>query len=146
MKLAIPMAVVVLANIMYHVCTRSIVTTVHPLSSLMATYIVAILMTLVLYPFFGGQFAELSSELRQLNWASYALALGIVGLEVGFILAYRTGWRINIAALYSTVLVSLLLIPIGLGFFREKLSLLNCVGIVFAITGVVLMSMKSTPD
>ena len=43
--------------------------------------------------------------LKELNWASYALGLVVVLLEVGFLLAYRAGWKISLAAVYSNVAV-----------------------------------------
>jgi len=42
------------------------------------------------------------AEVRQLNWASYLLAFSIVGLEVGFLLVYRSGWNLGIAAVLVT--------------------------------------------
>ena len=79
---------------------------------------------------------------KQLNWATYALALAIVGLEFAYILAYRAGWRISIAAVLVNTTVTMLLIPIGLLAFQEKLSPLNAAGILVAIAGLVMMNVK----
>ena len=78
--------------------------------------------------------------MRQLNWASYALGLVVVLLEVGFLLAYRAGWKISVAAVYSNVAVGLLLLPIGYLFYREALTATNILGIALAVVALVLMS------
>jgi len=53
--------------------------------------------------------------------------------------AYRVGWKISLAPILSSVAVSLLLIPVGLLAFHEKLSVANLVGIAFCIAGLILV-------
>ena len=48
----------------------------------------------------------------------------------------------SIAALYTNVAVTIILIPIGLWFFKEHLSSTNIVGLVLAFAGLVLMGTK----
>jgi hypothetical protein len=74
------------------------------------------------------------------NWASFALGLIVVSLELGFLLAYRAGWKVSAAAVYSNVAVGLLLLPIGVWLYRESLTISNGFGIVLAVVGLVLMS------
>jgi multidrug transporter EmrE-like cation transporter len=76
------------------------------------------------------------------NWASVALGVAIVGLELGFLLAYRAGWNISVAGIVSASLVALVLIPVGLTFFKEKLTPLNLLGVVLCIAGLVLVNIK----
>ena len=56
--------------------------------------------------------------MRQLNWASVLLAVSIVGLEVGFLLVYRSGWNIGLAAVLANVAASLILVPVACSFSR----------------------------
>jgi multidrug transporter EmrE-like cation transporter len=79
---------------------------------------------------------------RQLNWASFGLALAIAGLEFGFLLAYRAGWEVSLSAIVVNVAASLLLIPIGLFFFREKLTPVNLLGILVCILGLVMVNWR----
>ena len=81
-------------------------------------------------------------SLRQVNWASFALALAIVGLEIGFLLAYRAGWNIALTAAVSNVAVTLLLIPVGLLLFKEKVSLVNIFGVILCVAGLVLVNQR----
>lgn len=135
------MALTIGGTVGYHVCNKSIAPMVPPAISLVASYFVALAASCALAlidPGAGG----LAAGARQLNWASFALGASIVAVEAGFVVAYRVGWTISTAALYSIVGTSLLLIPIGLSLYRERLPAANVVGVIFAIAGIVLMSRR----
>lgn len=65
--------------------------------------------------------------------------VAIVGIELGFVVAYRAGWRISVASLIANVATALLLVGIGLLFFREHLSGSSAVGIALCIAGLGLV-------
>jgi predicted permease len=135
------MILTVISNGVYHLSQRSIHPRVNPLVSLLLTYAVAMAATLVALPFFGERGEEgWLGQVRSANWASYALGLAAVGLELGFLLAYRSGWRVSIAALVSNALVTLLLVPAGLLFFCEGLDGRRAAGVMLASAGIWLMS------
>ena len=81
-------------------------------------------------------------ELRQLNWTSVVLAIAIAGIEAGYLWAYREGWNISVRALTSYVTVAMHLLPIGLLFFKEKISPINLLGIIVCILGLFLLHQK----
>ena len=60
-------------------------------------------------------------------------------IEVGFLLAYRAGWRISVAAVTSNVAVTALLIPIGIVAYKEHLSLRSILGLICCVLGLVLV-------
>jgi drug/metabolite transporter (DMT)-like permease len=126
---------------LYHVFIKLTPAGAHPALTLVVTYGVATVLC-------GGMLlvqplkTSLADALKQLNWSSYALAMAIVGLEVAYILAYRAGWRISIAAVLVNTAVTILLVPIGLLAFREKLSLINVAGVLVAVAGLVMMNVK----
>ncbi|KLU59017.1 EamA-like transporter family protein [Peptococcaceae bacterium CEB3] len=131
----------VLSNVLYQLFQKSISPQVNPFVSLIITYSTAIIFSAICLPFYlKGQSILLS--FKELNWASYALGIAIVGLEFGFLLAYRAGWNLNRASLFSSVAVTLLLIPVGAMLFREKLNIINIIGIGFSVIGLVLMNHK----
>lgn len=134
-------ALVVVSNTFYHVAQKSTPSDVHPLVSLLLTYLTAAALCVALLPFFPER-ANLVASLKKVNWASFALGISIVGLELGFLLAYRAGWNISLAQILTTILVSLLLIPIGLVFFHERLTLANAVGILLCLGGVLLIARR----
>jgi hypothetical protein len=125
-------------NIAYHLLNKSVAPGAHPFASLVATYGIGLVFSLGVLAASAPR--GIAGGLRQLNWASYALGVVVVALEVGFLLAYRAGWRISVAAVYSNVAVGLLLLPIGMLLYREALSATNGVGIVLAVVALILMS------
>ena len=129
----------IVSNVFYHLFQKVTPQEANPALALAVSYLAASVVCLLLIPVFPLK-EGLWSALKQLNWASFALAFTLVGLEIGFLLAYRTGWSINIAGIVSNTTVSILLIPIGLWIFRDQLTRTNMVGIVFAIIGLILMN------
>lgn len=135
----------ILANIGYHLFQRSIRPDLNPLVSLIATYITALVACLIALPFFRGQ-APLSEQLSRLGWPSVALGLAIIALELGYLLAYRAGWNISVAALFSNAAVALLLLPVGMLAFGETLDLRKAAGLVCALVGLLLLTSKPSAD
>jgi drug/metabolite transporter (DMT)-like permease len=135
------MSLTVLANVVYHLCQKGIAPAANPIASLIASYTIALVLALgcfsLLYPR-----ESLFGAMRTLNAASYVLSLGLVGLELGFLLAYRAGWNLSVGALFSNVAVTLILIPIGILLYREPIGARKAIGIAFALTGLVLMSRR----
>jgi drug/metabolite transporter (DMT)-like permease len=135
------MAMTVVSTVFYHLIQKMTPTNAHPLLSLAFSYSIALVVCLVLLPAFPLT-AKLADSIRQLNWTTIALGFAIVGIELGFLLAYRAGWRISEMSLVSTLFVVLALVPIGLLFFKEKLSPVNLVGILICIVGLVMVNWK----
>lgn len=135
------MSLAIFSNLMYHMILKVTPGDAHPLVSLAVTYVVAAMLCMALLPLFPLK-TSLGQTLHQLNWASYALGAAILGLEIGFLLTYRSGWNISTASLVTNLIVAMLLLPIGLLLFQEKLSLTNGIGAVIAILGLVLVNWK----
>ena len=129
----------VLSNVFYHIIQKNTPQQANVVLSLAVSYLVAGLICLLLLPMFPIK-EGMRQALRDLNWTSVALAFTLVGLEVGFLLAYRAGWTISLAGLVSNATVAMLLLPVGLIFFRERLSGVNLLGAVVAVVGLVLMN------
>lgn len=132
---------VIISNVVYHLCQKSTPGTINPMVALTVTYASALVFSVIglsLYPSEAG----ILESFKKINWASVVLGLGILGLELGFLLAYRAGWNISLAGLYANVIVALLLIPIGIVFFKEHISVTKAIGIVLSLAGIVFISMK----
>lgn len=134
-------ALTIVANVAYHLLQKIIPGGVNPVLSLAATYLTAAAASLLLLPLFPAR-QSLLAELKQVNWTSFALGVSIIGLELGFLLAYRAGWKISLGALVSNATVSILLVPLGLLFFREKVTPVNVIGIGVAVAGLVMMNYR----
>jgi len=132
-----PVAIIVMSSVLYHVAQKSIPSGAPPVGSLLVSYGVALLGTLALLPFFPLP-SPAARSLRGLNWASAVIGLAIVGVELGFLLAYRAGWRVSVGAAVSNAAVAVLLVPIGVFAFQEKLSGVNALGLLLCVAGLFL--------
>lgn len=137
----ISIVLVIVCNVTYHLSQKAMPQNINPIAALVVTYATALVFSVVLLFVFPFKSNPLQS-LKDANWASYLLGFAVVGLEAGFLLAYRSGWNVSTASLYSQVIVSVLLIPVGIILFKEGISLKTVLGIGFSIVGVVLMSGK----
>lgn len=133
------MFLAVIASIFYHLSQKSINESINPVVSMTVTYAVALILSLIAVFFFSDKATITVESFKQLNWASYTLGFAVFVLEIGFLLAYRNGWNINIAGLFCNVLTAIVLIFIGIYIFKEQLSLVNTLGIALSIIGLVLM-------
>src|SRR5688572_25008084 len=129
------------SSALYHFVAKSTPSNVNFTVSLLVTYAVALVVTLVGFFFFPAP-NGITIELKQLNWASIGLAVAIVGIEFGFLLTYRSGWNIGIAAVLVNVVASLILVPVAIFFFKDKISFINVMGILVCLAGLVMLNWK----
>ncbi len=135
------MAMLIGANVAYHVCQKTIPGVANPMVSVTVTFLVATLASVALLPVFVGDSGVLV-ELRRLNWSSVLLGLTIIGIEVGFLLLYRSGWNISLASIVVNALVALSLIPVGIVLFKEKLLGTDVAGILLLLAGIYLIAQR----
>jgi drug/metabolite transporter (DMT)-like permease len=132
-------ALAICSSALYHFSQKQIPAGVDPIVSVIVTYTVSLILCFVLLYFLPPKQGLLQAA-RQLNWASYVLALSLVGLEVGFLLVYRAGWNIGLAAVLVNVVASLILIPLALLVFKDRPSWVNILGIVVCLGGLVMLN------
>ena len=129
------------SSALYHFTAKSVPSNINFAISLVVTYAVALgitLITTLLFPSPTGR----AFELKQLNWASFLLALAVVGIEFGFLLVYRSGWNLGIAAVLTNVMASLILVPVAIFVFKDKLNWVNIAGILVCLAGLVMLNWK----
>src|ERR1044071_1575552 len=126
---------------LYHFTAKSTPANVNFTVSLLVTYGVAFIVVLLTFFFFPVK-SGLAFELKQLNWASVGLAIAVVGIEFGFLLTYRAGWNLGIAAVLVNVVASLLLVPVAILIFKDKISWINILGILVCLAGLVMLNWK----
>lgn len=129
------------SSALYHFVAKSTPANVNFTVSLLVTYAVAFIVTLFTFFFFPVKNGILA-ELKQLNWASIGLAVAIVGIEFGFLLTYKAGWNLGIAAVLVNVVASLILLPVAIFLFKDKISWVNITGIVVCFVGLVMLNWK----
>ncbi|GFP76276.1 EamA family transporter [Clostridium fungisolvens] len=136
-----PIFLVILSSLCYHLFQKSTPANINPIAALIITYACALVVSIVAF-FILAPKTNLIQSLGDANWASFFLGLAIVGIELGFLLVYRSGWNIGSASLLSNTFVAILLIPIGLLFYKEKISLTTIAGVILCISGLILISKK----
>jgi len=129
------------SSALYHFVAKSTPSNVNFTVSLLVTYAVAFVVTLFGFFFFPVT-NGVTAELKQLNWASIGLAIAIVGIEFGFLLTYRAGWNLGIAAVLVNVVASLILVPVAIFLFKDKISWINILGILVCLAGLVMLNWK----
>jgi len=135
------LSLAVACTVGYHLVLKLTPAGVNPLLSLLVTYaLVVVLFGAILLASPGG--FEWKQEIRHLNWTAVALAVAIVGLDLGFLFLYRSGFEVSLGALVTQSAAALLLLAIGVAVFREHLSAANAVGLVLCLVGLWLVNQR----
>ncbi len=134
-----PIGLVVLSNVMYQICSKSVPAGMSPFASLAITYLVGAAASLVAF-FALGKGASITDELHKANWAPFVLGLVIVGLEVGFIYAYRAGWEVSVASVVQSSFLAVALLFVGHALFGEALSPTKLLGVAICLVGLYFLN------
>lgn len=136
-----PIALVILSNTVYQICSKSVPEGVSPFSALTVTYLVGALCTVILN-FVTGNGTNIFKDFAKMNWAPYVLGLVIVGLEVGFIYAYKAGWQVSTASIVQSSFLAVALIFVGYLLYHEELTWNKLVGTAICLIGLVFINIK----
>jgi len=136
-----PILLVLLSNTLYQICSRSMPVDINPLAALMITYTVGAVVSAVLY-FALNRNTDLVREWTKTNWAPFVLGFVIVGLEVGFIYAYKAGWPVSMAQTVASSILAIILILVGRAMFKETITWNKVAGIMVCLGGIALINWK----
>ncbi|WP_175490578.1 EamA family transporter [Pelosinus propionicus] len=128
---------IIISNLFYHNATKKIPEDANVCLSLAVTYAVSLVGVLCTYIIAGNNLAK---DIHNINWTSFVLGISLIGVEFGYVLMYRFGWKINTGSLLANVCVSLFLILIGGFLYKEIINVKQIVGIVFCLIGIFLVS------
>jgi uncharacterized membrane protein len=131
-------ALTVFGMLLYHLSQKSVPQDANPFFVIVIAYVVGIALCLAFALISPGR-KNLLETFRESNWAVYTLGVAAALIELGFLLAYRTGWRISIAAVATNAAAAIVLIPVGLLVFKDHLSLRNVIGLIFCLVGLALV-------
>ena len=134
-----PIALIVLSNVFYHICSKETPQAINPFASLTVTYAVGLLMSLLLY-FLTQKGGNLLSEYKHVNWVSFVFGLTLVGLEAGYIYMYKAGWNISVGSLIASVLLAVALMIIGVLVYKEAISLRKVIGALICLVGLYFIN------
>ena len=136
-----PIALVVLSNVVYQICAKSVPDKLNPFASLTITYLVGAVSSFLLY-FVFNRHGNIVKEFAKVNWAPFLLGLVIVGLEVGWIYAYKAGWQVSVAPIVQSAFLAVILVFVGFLIYKEAITWNKVVGIAICIVGLAVINIK----
>ena len=136
-----PILLIIAGGLIYQLSQKSIAKGLNAYFVIIVAYLAGILLC-----FLGNWLApaegSLTDTFKKSNWAVYGIGVGAVLVEIGFLIAYRQGWRISVTSMLVNMIISLALVPIGLLLYKEKISGWNALGIAFYFAGLILISRR----
>ena len=136
-----PLALVILSNIIYHICAKNIPEESNSFAVLAVTYLVGAFVSAILY-ITTNKSGNIIKEVLKMNYAPYLLGLVIVGLEAGYIYAYKAGWQVSTASTVQSCFLAIALIIVGFVMFKEAVTWNKVVGIIICMIGLFFINMK----
>lgn len=133
-----PLCLVVLANVLYNIASKSIPVSASPWAVLVITYLVSSCLSLIAFFIFEEDRNFLGS-VQKLDWTGFGLGLSLVCLEIGYIFIYRTGWKLSVASLLANILLAVILMLFGVLIYKEHLNAWQFAGIALCLTGCALL-------
>lgn len=137
----LPLVLVVLSNTVYQICAKGVPNDMNPFASLTVTYFVGMILSAVMY-FISEKGGNIISELGKTNFASVLLGAVVVGLEVGWIYAYKAGWQVSVATVVQSSFLALILIFVGYFLYKEAITWNKLVGIAICLVGLLFINLK----
>ena len=89
-----------------------------------------------------GDSRDILTELKKANWTSFVLGIVLVGLEVGFIYAYKAGWKVSAAQIVTSSILGVILIIVGYVAYKEAITWNKIVGVIVCLAGLGLINLK----
>ena len=129
------------SNVFYNLLTKAPPAGADPLAALVVTYLTAAAATFLLL-LASGRGQGLGAAFRSVNWTSLALGFSIIGLEFGYIQAYRAGWNISVCSLAANIALAVILLALGLTVFRERLSGSQFFGVALCLAGLFFINRR----
>lgn len=133
---ALPVFMILLGGVVYHLAQKSTPARVDPFLSLFASFTLAALACLAI-SFSEGK--ALAAEIRKLNWTALALGCSLVAIESGYLIGYRNGLKLNITSLACNTAIAIALFAIGVLAFREGVSPRIAIGGGLCLIGLALI-------
>ena len=136
-----PIALVIISNVVYQICAKSVPKEMNPFASLTVTYVVGAIASAILF-FILGKNGNLIKEYSKLNWAPFVLGIVIVGLETGWIYAYKAGWQVSTGFIVQSAVLAVMLLVVGYFLYHEAFTWNKVVGVVICLIGLVFINYK----
>ena len=68
------------------------------------------------------------------------LGVSVVGLEVGFLYAYRAGWPVSTASIVQSAFLALALLVVGAALYQEAVTPSKVLGVALCLAGLFFIN------
>ena len=134
-----PIVLIVFSNIVYQICAKGVPKNMDAMASMTITYIVGAVCSGIMY-FVMNKNGSLLQEYVKINWAPVFLGVSVVGLEVGFIYAYKNGWAVSTVSIVQSAFLAVALIVVGAILYHEVITANKVIGIVICLIGLYFIN------
>lgn len=134
-----PIALVVVSNILYQLCAKGVPKDMDTMASMTVTYTVGALCSAIIY-FVINKNGNLLGEYAKMNIAPALLGVSVVGLEVGFIYAYKAGWPVSTASIVQSAFLAVALILVGGLVYKEPITFNKIFGAAVCLVGLYFIN------
>ena len=134
-----PVALIVFANVIYQICAKEVPKEMDAMASMTITYLVGAACSAVMY-FVMNRHGNILHEYAKTNWAPFFLGMSVVGLEVGFIYAYKNGWQVSTVSTVQSAFLAIVLLVVGAFLYHEGITLNRMIGVVLCLAGIIFLN------
>lgn len=134
-----PIALVVVSNILYQLCAKGVPKDMDTMASMTVTYTVGAICSAIIY-FMINRNGNLLGEYAKMNIAPALLGVSVVGLEVGFIYAYKAGWPVSTASIVQSAFLAVALILVGGLVYKEPITFNKIFGAAVCLVGLYFIN------
>lgn len=136
----LPVLVIVMSNALYDISAKAFPEGLNAQAGLTAYYVIAAVVSLLLF-YLTSDEKNFATEIKKVNWATFTLALGCTGIDLGYVLLFRAGWNISYGSLVCNIMIAVTLIFVGKIFFREYINRYHLIGISLCLVGFALINL-----
>lgn len=140
----ISLAIAVVGLSVYHLSLKRTPTEINPLAFLAIGYLVAAALCIASVRVVGGKMPWQMWSGSLLTTLGM-LAVGVLLIEIGVLLAYRHGWPLGTVGPVSNAMATIVLLPVAVVFFKDRVGPMQIAGLVFVIAGLLMMSRRAAP-
>lgn len=136
-----PMLLALAANTVYHISSKETDPRINPFASLVISYGLSFLVCMLAFVVSSGGM-NVADQIGEMNFATFTLAIGVAGVEIGCITMYKLGWDISVGPLICNIALVIILIFVGVLLFQEPISIKIIIGIMISTAGLLLINRK----
>jgi len=134
----VPIGLIIAAQVGYQLAQRAMPASANPFTVIAIAYLLGIIACSVQAPGVGRPIGLIDAGLLR-HWPIWGLAGSVVGIELGYLLAYRAGWALATTTGIGYTATMVLVAVIGATCFAEGMSARRAAGLFLAIGAVWLL-------